>query len=201
MIHLVLHAHRQCALAIELERLAVRVHRAHPHAGRPAHHVVDAGHRKTALLAQRRLFRGPQQLGVHEHVQRVLVLGHVNHDDPFMYVDLGRCQTHARGRIHRFGHVGNQLAQPLIERGHRPRDPLQARVRVFDYRELAQGKSPTWNIVAKAVFFIVSRAGVGRYLRLITSGREADIRPDPLRYQGFGRTILRDPHPPPRPSA
>jgi len=29
MIHLVLHAHRQCALAIELERLAVRVHRAH----------------------------------------------------------------------------------------------------------------------------------------------------------------------------
>jgi len=141
--------------------------------------------------------RGPQQLGVHEHVQRVLVLGHVDHDDPFMYGRPGSLARPMPGAEYIVsGHVGNQAgaaADPNAVTGRATR--FSRGVRVVRLSRAGSRQVSNLEYRGRKPSFHRFRAGVGRYLRLITSGREADIRPDPLRYQGVWADNFKGPSP------
>ena len=64
-------------------------------------------------------------LRIDEHDQRVAPLGHVDHDDLLVHVDLGRGQADAGRGVHGFGHVGDELLQRLVEDGDRGGDLVQ----------------------------------------------------------------------------
>src|SRR5258706_6158812 len=87
VIHLVLDAHREHALGLQLEGFAARVECANGHFRGPPHAVVVAWHRQAALLAVG-LALGRDDLGIDEHVQIVPRRADVDDDDALVDVDL-----------------------------------------------------------------------------------------------------------------
>src|SRR5262245_38171110 len=131
VIHLVLDADREQPLGLERERLAVLIVGAHLDALGALHQLVDAGHGKATFLDVRLSGRF-HDLGVHQHDQRVVPVGDVDHDDLLVHVDLGGREADARRRVHGFGHVGDELLQALVEHGDRRSDLVEAGVGVAE---------------------------------------------------------------------
>jgi hypothetical protein len=70
--------------------------------------------------------------GVDEHARFAAVFAEVHHHDLLVHVDLGRGQADARGFVHGFKHVVDQLTQGVVELRHRFGDGAQARIREFE---------------------------------------------------------------------
>ena len=129
VVHLVLDAHGEQALRLERERVAALIVGSHLHALRTLHGVVDARHRQAAFLDVGDA-GGVDDLGIHQHHQRVAALRDVDDDHLLVHVDLRRRQADARRRVHGLGHVTDELLQRLVEDGHGCGDLVQPSVRV-----------------------------------------------------------------------
>jgi len=133
MVHLMLDAHGQQAVGLDLERLAVDVEGADLDPGRALDAVIDAGHRQAAFVVDLLFFAGPGDFRVDENHQLFLGFGHVDGDHALVHVHLGRGQADARRVVHGIRHVGHQLAQALgTEFGNRLGNLVQARVGIAE---------------------------------------------------------------------
>jgi hypothetical protein len=135
VIHFMLNANRQQAAAIDLESLAVFIQRAHAEVFRPLHEIVNTGHGKAAFLVNLLFFARPHNFRIDERMKLVVSIRHVDHDHAFVHVDLGRRQADARHRVHRFAHVDDKFADPVVDNVDGLRDLVQPLVRVFKYVE------------------------------------------------------------------
>ncbi len=72
--------------------------------------VVDAWHREAAFLSDLSVGAAFQNFGVDQRQQLVASLRNVDHDQPFMYINLSRCEPDAWRLVHRFRHVARQTA-------------------------------------------------------------------------------------------
>ena len=69
---------------------------------------------------ERNTLAARDELGVDQHVQLVARVGGVDDDHALVHVDLRGSQADARRGVHRFGHVGDELAHELRRAvGHR----------------------------------------------------------------------------------
>ncbi len=93
----------------EYAREGIEIERAHLHARRTLHAVIDARHRQAAFVVDLLLGTGPGNLGIDEHLEVIMGFGRVNDDQLLMHVDLGRRQAHAWRFIHGLGHIGGEL--------------------------------------------------------------------------------------------
>lgn len=132
MIEFVLHAHRQQAFAFQFERLAVAVLGLDPHAQGAVDVLVEARHRQAAFLVLAHVVGQLFDRGVDEDPRLAAVFAQVHDHDLLVHVDLGRGQADARGFVHGFKHVVDQLTQCVVELRHRFGNGAQARVREFE---------------------------------------------------------------------
>ena len=86
--------------------------------------LVDPWQREAAFFDVRLASRF-DDFGVDEHNERVPALRDIDHDHPFMHVDLGGRKPDAGRGIHGLGHVGHQLLQARIEYGDRGSQLMQ----------------------------------------------------------------------------
>jgi hypothetical protein len=130
MIHFVLDAHRQQAVGLQFERLAVAVERAHGDAlGGVTLSNTPGTDRQPSSLSSR-----PDcgdDLGVDEHAQLVVGLGDVDDDHALVNVDLGRGQPDAGGGVHGLGHVVDQLTDARIHRRNRLGYGVETRIGIM----------------------------------------------------------------------
>lgn len=70
--------------------------------------------------------------GVDEDARLAAVFAEVHDHDLQVHVHLGGGQADARGFVHGFKHVVDQLTQGVVEHRHRLGDGAQARVREFE---------------------------------------------------------------------
>ena len=68
-------------------------------------------------------------------MQLVVRVRHVDHDHAFMHVHLRGREPDAGRGVHRLGHVGNELANAVIDGGNGFRHLVQPLVRVVEYFE------------------------------------------------------------------
>ena len=62
--------------------------------------------------------------------QRIAPIGHVDHDDALVHIDLGGRQADPGRRVHGFSHVAHQLPEAFVEHGHRSGDLVESGVGV-----------------------------------------------------------------------
>jgi len=113
----VLDAHREQAVRLELQGLACGVQGPHTDARRPFDPFGNPRHRQATLIAGPGTFPG-EDFRVDQHVGLVPCVGDIDDDQADMAVYLGGGQTNAGSRIHRFQHVGGQLADLARDRRH-----------------------------------------------------------------------------------
>ncbi|OMP13744.1 class I and II aminotransferase [Corchorus olitorius] len=100
VIDLVLDAHRQQAVAFQLEGLAVAIQGLDPDPLGTADLFVEAGNRQAAFLVLAQFLGERLGLGIDEDQRLALVFADVDHHQAAMHVDLGGGQTDA-GRFSR----------------------------------------------------------------------------------------------------
>ncbi len=122
-----LDADAQQTRGVHFEGLASQVEGLDPDVFGSADLVIDAGHRQAALFAHGLAFF-EHDTGVDEGQQAVFLFADIHHDEPHMLVHLGGGQADARGGIHGFGHIGRQLADGVVHRGHGLGHGVQARI-------------------------------------------------------------------------
>src|SRR5690606_28746103 len=114
VIHLVLDALREQALRVELERLAVAVERPDLDSLGSLDVLVEPGNGQTALLVGLAAVGG-QDFRIDEAIRLVARLGHVDHDDALVNVDLRRSKADAGRGIHRLEHVLDQTLHVVVD--------------------------------------------------------------------------------------
>ena len=107
MIDLVLQAAREQAVGLDLELLAVEVHRANANLGRAFDVAVDVGNRQAAFFALVLPF-GVNDFGIDDD-ERIVV--DVDDGEPFGASDLRRGEADALRQVHRLEHVARQRPQ------------------------------------------------------------------------------------------
>src|SRR3989441_2336909 len=131
VIHFVLDADREQLLGGEREGPPRHAERVHRHALGALNGFVDSWNRETSFLAILDTF-SCNDLRVDQHQQLVAGLRSVDHDYPFVHVDLRRREPDPGRSVHRFRHVAHQSANRLIDL-HHPGGPLvEPRIRVAE---------------------------------------------------------------------
>ena len=80
MVQLVLNAHGQCALSINLAHGARGVLCTYFYRNAAFYTVINVGHAQAAFVAFLRLGAGPSDFGVNQHHRLVALLAYVDHD-------------------------------------------------------------------------------------------------------------------------
>src|ERR1700761_8072173 len=132
VIHLVLDTHREQTFAVQLVGLALLIERAHAHFLGTFDVVVDAGYRQATFFVDLLLVARPDDLGIDEHMQFVVRVRYVDHDNALVYVHLSGRKPDAGCRVHCLGHICDQSADAFIDRFDWFGDLVQALVRVID---------------------------------------------------------------------
>lgn len=127
MIDFMLNTHRQQILGIERECFALDILRAHRHRFGAFHLLINARHRKAALLVNREAV-AMGDFWIDQYKPLIARFGNIDHDHLNMRVDLGCGETDAGCRIHGFTHVIDQSAEPVIKRADRFGDFVKTRV-------------------------------------------------------------------------
>ena len=136
MVHLVLDAHGEQALGVELERLAALVQRAHadPRGARAPCRSIRAP--TGSLPRTRLLLRPPIELGIDEHPQVVAALGDVDDDARAC----ARRPASPPARRPAAAYIVSAMSSTSlrisgVDRRHRRCNLVQARIGVFEYRK------------------------------------------------------------------
>src|SRR5690606_29551679 len=114
VIHLVLDALREQPVRLELERLAVLVERPDLDPLGPLDELVQPRDGQTPLLEALAAVRG-EDFRVDEAARLIAPLGHVDHDDALVNVDLRRSKADAGRGIHRLEHVLDQALHVVVD--------------------------------------------------------------------------------------
>jgi len=95
VVHFMLDTHRQQLLGLNRPALAFVVQRLHVHRIKALDTIVNTGHREAAFFVDVLGRAGPDNFGIDQHQRLVAVFRHINHDDTFVHIDLGRRQANA----------------------------------------------------------------------------------------------------------
>src|SRR5215469_15327399 len=143
VVDLMLEGARQQFLAVHFEPFAVFVLRADLHLGAADDLLPDFGETQAAfLLVLSALLEGDLRVHQHQFLGGVFSHAEVDHGDALRNRHLRRSEAYALGRVHGLEHVGNELAQLVIEFGYRLAGLLQYRLRVFHDLENHLLKTP-----------------------------------------------------------
>ena len=107
MVDLVLEDARQPAFSLDGHAPVGEVKSLHADGCGALHVAEEVRQTQASFLGDRGLLGAPGDLGVGEHITRIVVL---HHDQPLRDADLRRGQADARRRPHRLEHVLRQLA-------------------------------------------------------------------------------------------
>ena len=132
MVDLVLDAHGQQAVGVQLERLAVGVQGFDPDFDRALDAVVNARYRQAAFVVDLLFRAGPDDGRVDEDAQLVLGLGGIDNEQLLVHVYLAGGQPDAGGVVHGLGHVGHQFVDAFAKFGDRNGNLVQTRIRVAE---------------------------------------------------------------------
>ncbi|SCZ18074.1 Uncharacterised protein [Acinetobacter baumannii] len=132
VVAFVLDAYRQQAFGDFLEGVAIAVEGLDPDLLRSVHVLVEAGYRQAAFLVLVHILGQRFELGVDEYPRLGLVFAEVHDHDALVHVHLGRGEADARGFVHGFEHVVDQLAHRVVDHLHRFGDGPQARIGEFE---------------------------------------------------------------------
>ena len=114
MVHLVLNAHRQQIISLQLKRSAIQAEGAHPHPGAAGDGFVNARYRQTAFFAFA-LAVTRENFGIDESHQPGFVLRDIDDDQLDVPINLGRSQSDTGRGIHGLGQVGGETADRVID--------------------------------------------------------------------------------------
>ena len=151
MIHLVLNAGCQQAVARQFLRLAVIIKKGNAALGWTRDIIVKTGYRQAALLIIARFFRRPDNFGIYEKARArfarigffrivlrrtmpLLAPTDIHHDHAVCHAHLNGRQTNAIGVIHGIQHVIHQGARVVGYFRNGLRNGFQPLVRHFDNR-------------------------------------------------------------------
>ena len=119
-----------------LERLATLVLRPYGDPCSAFDLVVVAGDGQAPFLLLGLAF-GRKDLGIDQHLEVVAGLGDIDDDELLVNVHLGGRQSDARRRIHRLGHVADELLELRGEGRNGGRHLVEAGIRIFSIRRWA----------------------------------------------------------------
>src|SRR5436190_23340262 len=125
MVDLVLEAACEQPLSLDGLDLAAAVLAAHRRSGGPLHGATVAWQAEAAFLGHLRLLGEAHDVGVDEHVDPFLDLGH---EEAFGDADLRSGESDPLGRAHGLDHVVNQALRGFVNAAHRTRILAQDRV-------------------------------------------------------------------------
>src|SRR5262245_32926298 len=114
MIAFMLDAYGEHAMCLELERVAITVQPRDANVLRAGNEFVEAWDRQASLLAFLLFAANDLDHRIDQNERRITLLGHVNHDDTFVDVDLTRGKTDTRRCIHRLQHVVHETTNLVV---------------------------------------------------------------------------------------
>src|SRR5574343_1710992 len=132
VVHLVLDAHGQQAIGLDVLLFAFAVQGLDFHGAGAFNAVVDAGHRQAAFVAPHAHLAGPGDLGVDQHQGLDALFGHIDHDQALVHIDLRGGQADAFGLVHGLEHVVDGLLQARVKSLHGLGHFVQARIGVSE---------------------------------------------------------------------
>ena len=127
-----LDAHREQAVGMQLEGIAVTIQCADNDVFRPHHEFVEAWHGQAALAVLPRAALEHADFRVDEDQRLLAVLGDVHHDYASVHVDLRCRQPYAGCGVHGLEHVVDQLLYRRIDLIDRLGDGAQPGVGEFE---------------------------------------------------------------------
>lgn len=130
MVHLVLDADRQQAGRLEREQLTIAAECLDDNVLGAFDLFEDAGHRQAPLLVEL-LTIGPTDHRIDQRDELIATVGHVNDDDPLVYIALRCCQPDTWRGIHGLSQVVDEPADGIVYRRNRCGNGVQPRVGVF----------------------------------------------------------------------